>query len=152
MWLVLRGRLQMADNLIRKQWKGSKFCQFYQAEESVNHLMFECPVVVFVWAVIRDAMKWRDVPKSVRDMGENFILLGRGGGGGGGFGVFWLNRNDCVFNNKIVSSPHAILFHLISFLQHWMVVSLGRDRGVLELMVEDFKAQVPEEMVAAGVG
>jgi hypothetical protein len=74
------------------------------------------------------------------------------GGGGDGFGVFWLNRNDCVFNNKIVSSPHAILFHLISFLQHWMVVSLGCDRGVLELMVEDFKAQVPEEMVAAGVG
>jgi hypothetical protein len=46
----------MTDNLIRKQWKGSKFCQFYQAEESVDHLIFECPVAVFVWAVIRDGL------------------------------------------------------------------------------------------------
>jgi hypothetical protein len=57
MWLVQRGRLQMVDNLIRKQWKGGKFCQFCQAEKSVDHLMFECPVAVFVWAVIRDGLK-----------------------------------------------------------------------------------------------
>jgi hypothetical protein len=113
MWLVQRGRLQTANNLGRKQWKGSKFCQFCHVEESVDHLMFKCPVVVFVWAVIRDGLKWRNAPKSVMDFRENF-LQARGNKGLGGVAVLiwvcvcwvlWLNRNDCVFNNKIVSSP-----------------------------------------------
>jgi hypothetical protein len=56
-----------------------------------------------------------------------------------------------VFSNKIVSSPRAILFRLISFLQHWMVASLGDDRAVLELMVEDIRSH-PEEIVAVRVG
>jgi hypothetical protein len=50
--------------------------------------------------------------------------------------VLWLNRNDCIFNNKIDSSSHVILFRLISFLQHWMAASLGEDRAMLESMVE----------------
>jgi hypothetical protein len=31
----------------------------------------------------------------------------------------WLNRNDFVFNNSLISSPRAIGFRLLSFLQHW---------------------------------
>jgi hypothetical protein len=54
--------------------------------------------------------------------------------------VLCLNRNDCVFNNKIVWSPHVILIKLISFLQHWMVMSLGGDMAMLESMVEDIRA------------
>jgi hypothetical protein len=107
MWLVQRGRLQTIDNLGRKQWKGSKFW-----EESIDHLMLECPIAVFVWAVIRDGLKWRNVPKGVMDFRENF-LQDRGNKWIGAlwflFGcvcwVLWLNMNDCVFNNKIVSSP-----------------------------------------------
>jgi hypothetical protein len=57
MWLVHRNRVQTANNLGRKQWKGSKFCQFCQGEESVDHLMFKCPIVVFMWAVLRDVLK-----------------------------------------------------------------------------------------------
>jgi hypothetical protein len=66
----------------RKQWKGSKFCQ---AEESVDHLMFECLVAVFVWAVIRDGLKWRNVPKSVMDFRENFLQTR----GNKGLGALW---------------------------------------------------------------
>jgi hypothetical protein len=37
--------------------------------------MFGCPVVVFVWEVIRDGLKWRNVLKSVIDFKENFIQI-----------------------------------------------------------------------------
>jgi hypothetical protein len=43
--------------------------------------------------------------------------------------VLWLNRNDRVFHNNIVSSLGAILFRLISFPQHWMVASSEDDKG-----------------------
>jgi hypothetical protein len=33
--------------------------------------------------------------------------------------TLWLNRNDFVFNNSLISSPRAIGFRLLSFLQHW---------------------------------
>jgi hypothetical protein len=48
MWVVHMNRLQTADNLGRKQGKGSKFYQFCQAEVSVDHLMFECPITVLL--------------------------------------------------------------------------------------------------------
>jgi hypothetical protein len=99
----------------RKQWKYNKFCQFCRSEESVDHLMFECPIAVFMWAVIRDGLKWGNVPKSMRDFKENFLQIK----GNKGLRATWflfgcvcwvlrLNRNDCIFNNKIISSPRAI--------------------------------------------
>jgi hypothetical protein len=40
LWLVYQGRVQTANNLIRKQWKGDKKCKFCEEEETVNHLLF----------------------------------------------------------------------------------------------------------------
>jgi hypothetical protein len=37
-------------------------------------------------------------------------------------------------------------------MQHWMATSTGVDRAALERAVEELKAQVPEELVARGVG
>jgi hypothetical protein len=44
----------------------------------------------------------------------------------------WFNRNDFVFNNKIILSPRALIFYLISLMQHWMVASTGADRVAQE--------------------
>jgi hypothetical protein len=68
------------------------------------------------------------------------------------FWTLWLNRNDFIFNNKIVSSPKALFFHLMSLMQHWMVVSTGEDRAILERIVDGIKSHVPEELVPVGVG
>jgi hypothetical protein len=71
------------------------------------------------------------------------------------FGVIcwtlWLNRNDFVFNNLLISSLHAIIFRLISFLQHWMIAA-QEDRSALELVVVAIRAWVPLELTATGVG
>jgi hypothetical protein len=66
--------------------------------------------------------KWKSVPQSMKDFNENFLtnmgtkiirvmwFL---------FGAIcwtlWLNRNDYIFNNKLISSPRAIIFRLMSF-------------------------------------
>jgi hypothetical protein len=157
-WLVHRNRVQTSDNLGRKQWKESKIHQFCQAEESVEHLIFRCPIAVFVWVVLRDGMKWRGI---LRSMGvsrrTSFWLEGTRGWGCCGFCLdlyagHWLNINGFIFNNRIISSPGALIFLLISFLQYWMVVSTDENRAILEMMVEDVRSRVPEEFVRTGVG
>jgi hypothetical protein len=55
-WLVYRGRIQIVDNLKRKRWKGEGKCQFFLERESVDHLLFRCPMEVYVWVVIRDVL------------------------------------------------------------------------------------------------
>jgi hypothetical protein len=42
--------------------------------------------------------------------------------------TLWLTRNDCVFNNLVISSLRAVIYRLLSFLQHWMVVVLAEER------------------------
>jgi hypothetical protein len=72
---------------------------------------------VFVWAVLLDGLGWSDVLNSVWYFKENYI--GNRGGRGVGLVWFlfcdvcwtlWINRNDLVFNNKIISSPRALIF------------------------------------------
>jgi hypothetical protein len=53
---VYRGRIQIVDNLKRKRWKGEGKCQFFLERESVDHLLFRCPMEVYVWVVIRDVL------------------------------------------------------------------------------------------------
>jgi hypothetical protein len=92
MWLVHRNKVQTTNNMGRKEWKDSKFCQFCQAEESVDHLMFKCPIAVFVCTVLRDSLKWREMPKSVGDF-KKFFLMSQGSKGVGACG-FCLERFD----------------------------------------------------------
>jgi hypothetical protein len=57
-----------------------------------------------------------------------------------------------VFNNLLISSPRAIIFKLISFLQHWMVTMREEDRSALEQITEAIQARVPLELTATEVG
>jgi hypothetical protein len=84
-------------------------------------------------------MGWGAIPKSVWDFKENFISSGGCRGVGVVWFLFgakcwtlWFNRNDFIFNNKLVSSPRALIFRLISLTEHWMAMSTGTDRAALE--------------------
>jgi hypothetical protein len=48
LWLVFRDRIQTVDNMRKKKWKGDGKCKFCLDSESVNHLLFECSIVVSV--------------------------------------------------------------------------------------------------------
>jgi hypothetical protein len=140
-WLVIRNRIQTVDNLGRKKWKGSKLCN---EEESVNHLLFRCPIAVFMWVVVKDGTEWSERPRSLQEMIVMWFLLGAI------CWTLWLNRNDFAFNNLLISSPRAIIFRLISFLQHWMV-TVRTNRSALERVTEAIRAHVPMELMATGV-
>jgi hypothetical protein len=64
----------------------------------------------------------------------------------------WLNRNDLIFNNKIISTPGALIFKFISFLQHWVITATRSDREGLEQLIEVLTRRMDDERVVAGVG
>jgi hypothetical protein len=101
--LVYQNRVQTADNLIREKWKGDSKCSLCLGVESVDHLIFECPLAGFVWSVIKEGMGWGRTLKSVKEFNDEFLLkrggikimgfyfscLGRCGGLYGLIGTIW---------------------------------------------------------------
>jgi hypothetical protein len=44
----------------------------------VDHLIFTCPLSVFVWSVIREGLNWKKIPELVKEFNDE-CLLKRGG-------------------------------------------------------------------------
>jgi hypothetical protein len=48
------------DNLMRRNWRGGKYCVFCTQPESIQHLFFECHFAKFMWTVVHIAF---NIPK-----------------------------------------------------------------------------------------
>jgi hypothetical protein len=73
-WLVYQDRVQTADNLIKKKWKGDSRCSLCLGVESVDHLIFICPLAGFVWSVVKEGVGWGRTPKSVKEFNDEFLF------------------------------------------------------------------------------
>jgi len=60
-WLVIKGRI-LKDNLSKRGWKGSNFCEFCGAAERIDHLFFACSFARFFWNVICGALGNPKIP------------------------------------------------------------------------------------------
>lgn len=40
------------------------------AEEDASHIIFECPIATFQWAIMRDIMKWKTIPRNITEFFE----------------------------------------------------------------------------------
>jgi hypothetical protein len=52
MWLVSQNVILTNDNLVKRKWKGSNSCVFFNENESSQHLFFNCPTAKYVWSLI----------------------------------------------------------------------------------------------------
>jgi hypothetical protein len=48
MWLVAQKAILTKDNMLRKNWKGNPGCYFCGSLETVDHLLFSCPIAKMV--------------------------------------------------------------------------------------------------------
>ncbi|WVZ49016.1 LOW QUALITY PROTEIN: hypothetical protein U9M48_000398 [Paspalum notatum var. saurae] len=49
LWYLKRGVILTKDNLAKRNWKGSKACEFCSRPETIQHLFFECHYAKFLW-------------------------------------------------------------------------------------------------------
>jgi hypothetical protein len=133
LWMVFQGRVQTTDNLSKKAWKGENKCKICLEEESVDHLIFTCPLPAFIWSVIKEGLNWERLSRSVKKFNDECLLQRGDKLNSMLFFLFgevcwtvWLNRNDFIFKNKIIPNPNAILYRLLYFMQRWTTLSLWR--------------------------
>jgi hypothetical protein len=130
LWMVFQGRVQTTDNLSKKAWKGENKCKICLEEESVDHLIFTCPLSAFIWSVIKEGLNWERLSRSVKKFNDECLLQRGDKLNSMLFFLFgevcwtiWLNRNDFIFKNKIIPNPNAILYRLLYFMQRWTTLS-----------------------------
>jgi hypothetical protein len=46
--------------------------------------------------------------------------------------TLWLNRNEWIFRDTLISSPREIICRLIFFMQRWRIISSGKEWRALE--------------------
>jgi hypothetical protein len=72
MWFLRRNVLLTRDNLIKRQWKGSKKCCFCDAEESIEHLFLSCPLSKIVWRIVFSTYNIPP-PTNIKNMFGNWL-------------------------------------------------------------------------------
>ena len=106
------------DNWAKRNWNGSKQCSYCSAEEIFAHLFFDCDQARLVWRIIHTTFGIHR-PRSITHMFGSWLFgIKRGHknllymGVSALCWVFWLCRNDIVFDNvkqvcRFFSGPHT---------------------------------------------
>lgn len=148
LWLAMRNRIQSAEQLKKKGWDGSLFCQLCREVELTKHIIFSYPLAHSVWCVWRDALLWGQVPYSsddvflVMDMrliskcrAVKLSLLAST------VWTLWLTRNHMVFRDNIAYSHLILLFQIISHLMQWKPMLPPEEKHKMEALVAHLRGQ-----------
>jgi hypothetical protein len=55
------------------RWKGSELCVLCGCSEDVDHLFFSCPLAAFMWTFVSEALGWRDHPKLMNELIQEWL-------------------------------------------------------------------------------
>jgi hypothetical protein len=55
LWHLRRGVILTKDNLVKRNWQGSKTCCFCYKEETIKQLFFDCWLACSIWSFIHVA-------------------------------------------------------------------------------------------------
>lgn len=129
MWLISKNAILTKDNLIKRNWHGDKYCAFCSQEESIQHLMFDCPMASYVCSLTAHVFGITCRPTTFEQFWSGYpasFLLG------GNFTwsawqpfcwALWRAGNNICFENKFVRSSTEVVYLACSFLIYWLAHS-----------------------------
>lgn len=126
LWMTWHDRIQTAQQLRKRNWNGSKVSKYCGKEETMDRLLFQCPIGMVTWCWVRDNLGWSKSPTSIKTFQEN--CLGTAGGSRNNMlwwiiasvgWALWKTRNDLLFSNVIVKSPKQAVYKSLGFLKQW---------------------------------
>lgn len=125
MWLLEQGAVLTKDNMRKRNWNGDPTCRFCANTETVEHLLFQCPITKVVWGIVAHSIGANNVPKNVtqywiwieKHFPEHKHMHA--------FGLAaicwatWKARNKACFDYKLIRHPAKIVCHACSFMNFW---------------------------------
>jgi hypothetical protein len=145
MWLTLQDSILTKDNLLKRKWKGSAACVFCQEAETVRHLMFECPIVKYVWSIIAFCFGAKVRPNSFTQYwvwinrflpeGKQVFVVGLAAV----CWSVWKTRNNVCFEEKRMKAPTEIICLICSTLIYWAGLQKGPVAEQMEQGAEALK-------------
>jgi hypothetical protein len=69
-WLVAQKAILAKDNMLKK-WKGNPGCYFCGSNETVEHLLFSCPIAKVIWGFVAFCFQQNDRPKIIGQVAMN---------------------------------------------------------------------------------
>jgi hypothetical protein len=142
LWMCFRGQIQSAASLSLKGWAGNVSCVSCGALEDVDHIIFRCPIAVFVWCFLREVFGKSVSPTRRDDFSD--IFLRQGGDkynsvwwfmAAAIFWSLWLTRNDRVFLRKVPSSLVYPLYKVVFLMLQWKPLVGSKHLQQIEEMV-----------------
>jgi hypothetical protein len=131
LWYLQRGIILTKDNLVRKNWKGSQKCCFYNTNEIIKHLLFDCHHAKQIWMIVYLATGLTP-PNSVSYMFRNWLHFLDDkmkkitmAGVAALCWAIWRCRNDIIFNNTKYSSFMQATFMKNYWLCFWVWLQHG---------------------------
>ncbi|KAG8085930.1 hypothetical protein GUJ93_ZPchr0010g11192 [Zizania palustris] len=126
-WLMLKGRIQVGDQLRHMNWGGDPTCKLCGCIETVDHLIFECGLARMLWVFVIESLEWDlhvlnrisfiDMVGRLRDNKKKSITMQVLGAIAW---TIWLTRNEFIFQNKICTDAVQVVHKLIAFLTQWL--------------------------------
>ena len=145
--MVYHDRIQAVVQLKKRNWDGAVECKLCGEIETSDHILFQCPVALFLWVFLKQTFSWAAYPSSFGALMENLLLNNKGRVRhlylflcAGALWMLWKTRNDLVFNAKIVPAPVVVIHKTIALLTQWKILLKKKDRAKMELMIEEMSA------------
>jgi hypothetical protein len=73
LWQFFQYRIQTAQQLKSRMWKESEFCLVCGKLENLDHMLFKCPLGVFLWPFVSEALGWQGYLRDTNDPISNWL-------------------------------------------------------------------------------
>jgi hypothetical protein len=147
LWMATHDRIQCAVQLKKKKWSGQEECFMCGKLETSDHILFQCPIAVFLWSFMRNCLGWATSPTSCDSLFREIVERCRGKKQGvtlficaGALWSIWKARNDVVFNKRMLSTPEALIHKTIMMLKTWSPLLKPKKKPLADEMIHSVLA------------